>query len=80
MREEFRRGILGVLAGYEYPVTVSAVKRLLDARRSRPCGWDTVFKYLEELAAERVVLRQALPTNRGHKPLVVYVGRRTPDR
>jgi len=75
MREEFRRDILNVLGGYQYPATASTVKSLLDARRMRPCGWRTVQKYLHELAAERLVLQQALPTQRGRKPLVVYVGR-----
>ncbi len=80
MREEFRNQILSVLAGGEYPATVTTVKRLLDVRRARGCGWDTVNKYLQELAAERLVLRQALPTCRGRKPVVVYVGRRRSNR
>jgi len=75
MRQEFRREILDVLGGYQYPATASTIKRLLDQRRMRPCGWRTVQKYLHELAAERLVLRQALPTQRGRKPLVVYTGR-----
>ena len=78
MREEFRRDILDVLAAYPYPVTIRTVKGLLDRRRARPCGWDTVQKYLQELVAERLVLRQALPTGRGHRPLVVYLGRHRP--
>jgi len=78
-REEFRREILSVLNGYQYPATISTVKGLLDARRLRPCGWDTVQKYLQELAEERLILRQALPTERGRKPLVVYTGRARPS-
>jgi len=79
-REEFRREILEVLGGYQYPATIATVKRLLDTRRMRPCGWDTVQKYLQELADERLILRQSLPTERGRKPLVVYIGRaRTTD-
>ena len=78
MREEFRREILTVLGDHQYPATASTVKRLLDSRRMRPCGWDTVLKYLEELAVEHLVLRQALPAGRGRKPLVVYVGRSPP--
>ena len=77
-REEFRREILKVLGGYQYPATISTVKGLLDARRLQPCGWDTVQKYLQELAEERLILRQALPTERGRKPLVVYSGRARP--
>jgi len=45
------------------------------AGRQRPCGWDTVNKYLNELASERLILRQALPAEAGRKPLVVYLGR-----
>ena len=82
MRAEFRREILNVLGHgqYEYSATASAVRHLLEARRMRKCGWDTVRKYLDELAAERLVLRQALPTHAGRKPLVVYVGRCRPNR
>ena len=61
MRNDFRESILGVLGGYEYPVTVTTVKKLLDARRTHPCGWDTVRKYLNELAEERLVLRGQIP-------------------
>ena len=75
MKAEFRSQILKVLADAQYPVTVVTVKRLLDARRSRPCGWHTVHKYLQELASERLVLRQALPPHRGRKPLIVYMDR-----
>ena len=74
MREEFRREILDVLGGHEYPATASTVKRLLDQRRMRPCGRDTVRKYLRELVEDHVVARQTLPTMRGRKPLVVYSG------
>ena len=79
MREEMRRLILTALGGAEYPVTASTIKRLLDGRRARPCGWHTVRKYVDELSAERLVFRQALPTRGGSKPLVVYVGRSRPD-
>lgn len=77
MREEFRDKILTVLGGgqYPYPVTARTVKRLVDARRLQPCGWNTVRKYLDELAEDRLVFRQALPTHPGRKPLVVYMGR-----
>ena len=78
MRQEFRREILQVLSGYRYPATASTVKRLLDGRRLRPCGWDTVQKYLQELNVERLVIRQVLPSEHGRKPLVVYLGRAPP--
>ena len=77
MREHFREEILNILADGECPLTVSCVKRFLGARRSRPCGWHTVRRYLDELAAERLVLRQVLPTEEGRNPLVVYHGRRS---
>lgn len=79
MREHFRREILAILDAGPYPVTALTVKRQLDARRLRPCGWHTVRKYLDELAEERLVLRQALPPEKGRKPLVVYMGRARPD-
>jgi len=72
---EVRRDILAALAGYQYPATAGTVKRLVDRRRPVPCGWDTVRKYLDELVAERLVLSQALPTERGRRPLVAYMGR-----
>ena len=78
MREEVRQQILSVLAGYQYPATINTIKERLEHRRGHPCGWDTVQKYLQELTAEHLVLRQSLPTERGHKPLVVYMGRAAP--
>lgn len=80
MREQFRCEILNVLGDGQYPATVTTIKRLVDSRRLRACGWDTVRKYLEELVTERLVLRQPLPTQLGRKPLVVYLGRRRPDQ
>ena len=73
-QEEFRREILEILHNYQYPATISTVKGLLDARRLHPCGWHTVRKYLQELTAERLVHRDALPTIKGRRPLVVYIG------
>jgi len=73
-QEEFRREILEVLHSYQYPATISTVKGLLDARRLHPCGWHTVRKYLQVLTAERLVHRDALPTIKGRRPLVVYIG------
>ena len=80
MRNEFRRDILGVLADGQYPVTITSVKRVLDTRKVQSCSWHTVRKYLEELVAERLVLRQALPTRLGRKPLVLYLGRNRPNQ
>jgi len=74
-REDFRREILAALAGHPYPATASTIKRLLDGQRLRPCGWDTVRKYLTELAGERLVVQQTLPGRAGSKPLVVYQAR-----
>jgi len=80
VREEFRREILDALSFCKYPATASTVKRILDGRRIRRTGWDTVHKYLAELADDRLILRQSLPVERGHKPLVVYMGRPGPAR
>ena len=80
MREQCRREILNVLADYRYPVTASTVMRLVEELRGRPLGWHTARKYLEELVAERLVLRQPLPAQQGRKPLVVYLGRTSWNR
>jgi len=79
MRGYFRREILNVLVDGQYPATATTVRRLINARRVKPCDWHTVRKYLEELVVERLVLRQALPTQPGRKPLVVYLGRGRPN-
>ena len=75
MGEEFRRQILSILGHGEYPVTATTIKHQLEKARGRRCGWDTVRKYLDELVGDRLVIRQALPTRHGRKPLVVYAGR-----
>ena len=80
LREQFRRQILSALRSHPYPVTANTVKRLVDAQRSQPCGWDTAHKYLQELTTERLVLRQVLPAEKGRKPLVVYMGRSKVDQ
>ena len=80
MREEFRRQILMVLGKTPYPITVTNVRRLVEARRTHPCGWDTIQKYLQELVAERLVLREPLPPQPKRKPLVLYRGRRHQTR
>ena len=79
MREHFRHEILEALQQLPYPVTVSTIRHLVEARSAQRSGWDTIQKYLEELVAERLVLRQPLPTQPGRKPLVVYLGRRRPN-
>ncbi len=76
LRDEFRRNILYVLDSYSYPCTVSTIKKLIDEQRVYSCSRDTVRKYLHELIADGLVLRQELPTNRGRKPLIVYQVRR----
>jgi len=80
VRERLRRQILEVLGGYEHPLTVSSTKQLIDRRSNGSCSWHTVRKYLDELAGERLVLRQALPADGRQKPLVVYLGRCWPNR
>jgi len=75
MRDEFRQEILEVLSDTPYPVTVTTIKKKLDQRRPRPCGRDTVHKYIQELVTDRLVLRRPLPARQGHKPLLVYLGR-----
>ena len=69
---ELRQMLLEALAAYQYPATVSTAKRLVEIRRQQGCGWDTIQKCLDELAAGQLVIRQALPAQPGHKPLIVY--------
>ena len=68
----FREAIVTTLRAAQYPVTVSKLTKRLGEKRGRPCGWDTVLKYLNQLCEEKVVYRQVLPTERGRKPLVLY--------
>ena len=77
-REEYRREILEVLCGYQYPATTTTVKGLLDGQRLHPSSWHTVRKYLQELAVDRLVCRDTLPAEHGRRPLVVYVSRGPP--
>ncbi len=80
VRGEFRQDILDVLNELSYPLTANTIKRKMDQRRIPPCGWHTVRKYLEELAAERLILRCPLPAQPGCKPLVVYSNRKRINR
>jgi len=80
MRRQFREHILNALSDHEYPATVTGLKRRVESQCGRPCGWDTVRKYLDELVAERLVMRQALPAEPGRKPLELYLGRFPRDR
>lgn len=75
MRGQFREDILQALADHEHPATITGLKRRIESRRGRPCGWETVRKYLDELVTERLVLRQTLPAEPGRKPLELYLGR-----
>ena len=79
MRQQFRQQILEALGEVRYPATVTTVRRRIQNRTDRSCGYDTVHKYLEELVSERLVLRQALPVRARRKPLVLYLGRSGPD-
>lgn len=80
LREHFRQQILEALATNPYPITAAGIKKVIDAKTFQPCGWHTVRKYLGELVTEKLVLRQALPSNAGRKPLVIYLGRSRPNQ
>lgn len=72
LRTASRQGISEVLRRHPYPVTVQTVHQELSAIASGPGSWNTVRKYLDELAADGVVIRQVLPTECRRKPLVLY--------
>ena len=67
-----RERISSVLSWCPYPVTVQTIRQALLQTTTRPASRTTIKKYLEELAAEGIVIRQSLPTGRKEKPLVVY--------
>ena len=76
MGRYFREEIVTLLGALRYPATTGTLMRSLEEMRGRRSSWHTIQKYLEQLCQERIVYRQALPTERGRKPLVVYFLRR----
>jgi Fe2+ or Zn2+ uptake regulation protein len=72
LRATLREKISSVLSCRPYPVTVQTVRLALQQTTSQPASRTTIKKYLEELAAEGIVVRQSLPDGRKENPLVVY--------
>jgi len=68
----FREQIVTALRTVEHPVTVKALMRSIERRSGRRSGWHTVFKYLQQLADQRIIDRHVLPVEKGRKPLVLY--------
>jgi Fe2+ or Zn2+ uptake regulation protein len=72
LRTASRQSISEVLRRHPYPVTVQTVHQDLVRSASGPGSWNTVRKYLDDLASDGVVIRQVLPVERKRKPLVLY--------
>jgi predicted Zn-ribbon and HTH transcriptional regulator len=72
LRATFREKIISVLSCCPYPVTVQTIRQTLLQTTARPISLTTIKKYLEELAAEGIVIHQSLPVDCKKKPLVVY--------
>lgn len=72
LRATLRERISNTLSQYPYPITVQTIRRALLQTTARPGSWNTIKKYVEELAAEGIVIRQSLPTENKRKPLVLY--------
>jgi len=68
----FREKIGNTLSQYPYPVSAGTIQQVL-AQAGAPRGsWGTIRKYLEELAAEGLVVRQSLSSEHRQKPLILY--------
>ena len=79
LRATFREGISNTLSQYTYPVTIQTIRKALLKTATRPGSFDTIKKYLEELTADGIVIRQPRPAERKQKPMVLYLmrGRRS---
>ena len=68
----FREKISNTLSQYPYPISAGTIQQVLAQAGAHQGSWGTIRKYLEELAAEGLVLRQSLSTERKQKPLILY--------
>jgi len=77
MENYYREQILNRLRSHRYPMTVGTVAKLITQGTGCPCGWNTIRRYMDKLAEQGVVRRQALPSGANRKPLVVYYAEKT---
>ena len=68
----FREQISNTLSQYPYPVTAGTIQKVLAQTGAPRVSWGTIRKYLEELAAEGLVVRQSFSTERKQRPLILY--------
>ena len=68
----FREKISNTLSQYPYPVSAGTIQQALAQAGALQVSWGTIRKYLEELAAEGLVLRQSISPERKQKPLILY--------
>jgi len=72
LRATFRERISQLLSQCPYPVTVQTIRQAVLQTTARPCSWNTVKKYLDELTADGIIVRQLLPAENKRRPLVLY--------
>ena len=68
----FREQISNTLSQYPYPVSAGTIQQVLVQGGAPQGSWGTIRKYLEELAAEGLIVRQSFSTERKQRPLILY--------
>ncbi len=68
----FREQISNTLSQYTYPVSVNTIRQELVQGNVPQGSRSTIKKYLEELVAEGLVVRQAVSAERKQKPMTLY--------
>ena len=68
----FRENISKILSQYPYPVSAGTIQQVLVQAGESQGSLGTIRKYLEELAAEGLIVRQSLSLERKQKPLILY--------
>jgi len=68
----FREKISNTLSQYPYPVSAGTIQQALVQTGSPQGSRGTIRKYLEELAAEGLVVRQSFSSELKQKTLIMY--------
>ena len=68
----FKEQISNTLSQYPYPVSAGTIQQVLVQAGAPQGSWGTIRKYLEELAAEGLVVRRSFSIKRKQKPLILY--------